>query len=115
MVLVMDSKSPPNATQHSINSKLLLNGFTIPANADGSTTGTQKATTSAAELDAAIDNIFNHPNVPPFICRQLIQRLVGSNPSPGYLYRVSGVFSNDGTGVRGNMKAVIKAILFDYE
>jgi uncharacterized protein (DUF1800 family) len=112
MVLTVNGSG--NASQHSTNSKLLLNGFTIPANADGGSS-TQKVSTANAELDAAIDNIFNHPNVAPFICRQLIQRLVGSNPSPGYLYRVSSVFNNDGTGVRGNMKAVIKAILLDYE
>jgi uncharacterized protein (DUF1800 family) len=67
------------------------------------------------ELDFAIDNIFNHPNVGPFICTRLIQRLVCSNPSPGYVYRVAKVFNNDGTGVRGNMRAVIAAILTDYE
>jgi uncharacterized protein (DUF1800 family) len=71
--------------------------------------------TGTVELNFALDNIFNHPNVGPFICRQLIQRLVGSNPSPAYVYRVAQVFNNDGTGVRGNMQAVIQAILTDYE
>ena len=69
----------------------------------------------AEELDIAHDQLFNHPNVGPFICRQLIQRMVTSNPSRDYLYRVVQKFHNDGTGVRGNMKAVIKAILLDYE
>jgi uncharacterized protein (DUF1800 family) len=77
--------------------------------------GTHTAATSTAELDFALDNIFHHPNVGPYICKQLIQRLVGSNPSPPYVYRVAKVFADDGTGVRGNMKAVIKAILTDYE
>lgn len=69
----------------------------------------------AQELNAAHDQLFNHPNVGPFICRQLIQRLVTSHPSRDYLYRVVQKFNDDGTGVRGNMKAVIKAILLDYE
>src|SRR5204863_845368 len=54
-------------------------------------------------------------NVGPFICRELIQRLVTSHPSRGYLYRVVSVFNDNGRGVRGDMKAVIKAILLDYE
>jgi uncharacterized protein (DUF1800 family) len=81
----------------------------IPANAS------QTATTATNELNFALDDIFYHPNVGPFICRQLIQRLVCSNPSPAYVYRVAQVFNNDGTGVRGNMQAVITAILTDYE
>lgn len=67
------------------------------------------------ELDAAHDQLFNHPNTGPFICRQLIQRLVTSHPSRDYLYRVVGKFNDNGSGVRGDMKSVIKAILLDYE
>jgi hypothetical protein len=67
------------------------------------------------DLEAALDSIFNHQNIGPFICRELIQRLVTSNPSRGYLYRVVQVFNDDGTGVRGNLGAVVKAILLDYE
>lgn len=67
------------------------------------------------DLDAALDVLFNHPNTPPFISRLLIQRLVTSNPSAGYVHRISQKFANDGTGVRGNLRAVIKAILLDYE
>jgi len=67
------------------------------------------------ELDAAMDNIVNNDNVPPYICRQLIQRFVTSNPSPGYLYRVVQKFKNNGSGVRGDMTAVIKQILLDGE
>src|SRR5437016_3265612 len=77
----------------------------------------QTAQTATQELSFALDNIFYHPNVGPFICKQLIMRLVGSNPSPAYVYRVSKVFADDGSPdhVRGNMKAVITAILTDYE
>lgn len=68
-----------------------------------------------ADLDAAHDILFNHPSTAPFISRLLIQRFVTSNPSPGYIYRVAKKFENNGSGVRGDMKAVIKAILLDYE
>ena len=67
------------------------------------------------DLENAIDNIFNHPNVGPFIGKQLIQRLVTSNPSPGYVQRVSAAFANNGSGVRGDMRAVVRAILLDTE
>jgi uncharacterized protein (DUF1800 family) len=67
------------------------------------------------DLDAALDNIFNHPNVGPFIGRALIQKLVTSNPSAEYVKRVSGVFNDDGTGKRGNLGAVVRAILLDEE
>ncbi len=67
------------------------------------------------DLESAMDNIYNNPNVGPFICRQLIQRLVTSNPSRDYLYRVVQKFNDNGSGVRGDMQAVIKAILLDYE
>ncbi|KRB02359.1 DUF1800 domain-containing protein [Lysobacter sp. Root690] len=71
--------------------------------------------TAQSDLGAALDNIFRHPNVGPFIGRQLIQRLVTSNPSPAYVARVSAVFADNGQGVRGDMKAVVKAILLDPE
>ena len=73
--------------------------------------------TPASDLAFALDNIFNHPNVGPFIGKQLIQRLVTSNPSPGYVQRVAHVFNDDGTPahVRGNLKAVVQAILLDRE
>lgn len=69
----------------------------------------------AQENVAVHDMLFNHPNTGPFICRQLIQRMVTSNPSRDYLYRVVQKFNDNGLGVRGDMKAVIKAILLDYE
>lgn len=67
------------------------------------------------ELDAAHDQLFENPNTGPFICRQLIQRMVTSHPSRGYVYRVTSKFNDNGQGVRGDMQAVIKAILLDYE
>jgi uncharacterized protein (DUF1800 family) len=91
-------------THHSTSSKLLLQGVTLPANQ-----------TAAQDLQGALDNIFNHPNVGPFISRQLIQRLVTSNPSQAYIGRVAAVFNNNGSGVRGDLKAVVKAILLDDE
>jgi len=67
------------------------------------------------DLRLALDALFTHQNTPPFISRLLIQRLVSSNPSPGYVYRVAKVFENDGSGTRGNLGAVVRAILTDYE
>jgi uncharacterized protein (DUF1800 family) len=84
--------------------KPLLNGYTVPANQ-----------TPEQDLANALDNIFNHPNVGPFIGKQLIQHLVTSNPSPAYVARVAAVFANDGTGVRGNLAAVVRAIITDAE
>lgn len=66
-------------------------------------------------LEKAIDNIFYHPNVGPFLSRQLIQRLVTSNPSPEYIARVSQKFNDNGQGVRGDMRAILRAILLDQE
>jgi uncharacterized protein (DUF1800 family) len=72
-------------------------------------------TSGEYSLKVALDTLFNHPNVGPFIGRRLIQRLVTSNPSPEYVGRVAAVFANNGQGVRGDMKAVIKAVLLDTE
>lgn len=92
------------ANNHDTSQKKLLDGVVLPANQ-----------TPQKDLDDAINNIFNHPNVGPFIGKQLIQQLVTSNPSAGYVSRVASVFNNNGQGVRGDMKAVIKAILLDDE
>src|SRR6185503_1847385 len=89
---------------HSASAKKLLDGVVLPANG-----------TAEADLAAALDNVFRHPNVGPFVCRHLIQRLVTSNPSPAYVYRCGQVFANDGTGARGNLGAVVRAILLDWE
>jgi uncharacterized protein (DUF1800 family) len=71
--------------------------------------------TAEADLEGALDNIFNHPNLPAFVSTRLIQHLVTSNPSPAYIQRVANVFINNGAGVRGDMTAVITAILMDPE
>jgi uncharacterized protein (DUF1800 family) len=68
-----------------------------------------------AELEIALDNIFRHPNVGPFVARHLIQRLVTSNPTPGYVQRVAAVFANNGENVRGDLRAVTRAVLLDPE
>jgi len=67
------------------------------------------------DLQAAIDILFNHPNIAPFVARRMIQRFVTSNPSSGYIYRVARAFEGAGGGQRGDMKAVVKAVLLDYE
>lgn len=67
------------------------------------------------DLKIALDTLFNHPNLAPFFSRQLIQHLVTSNPSPAYVGRVAAVFADNGSGVRGDMKAVIEAVLLDNE
>jgi uncharacterized protein (DUF1800 family) len=85
-------------------SGVALPNATIPAGQ----TGTQ-------DLKDALDNVFNHPNVGPFISKQLIQKLVTSNPSPAYVQRVAERFNNDGNGRRGNLEAVVRAILLDSE
>jgi uncharacterized protein (DUF1800 family) len=90
---------------HSTSEKAFL-GVVIP---------TQGTPNTQGDLKIALDTLFNNPNVGPFISKQLIQRLVTSNPKPAYVARVARVFNDDGTGVRGNMKAVVKAILTDSE
>jgi len=73
------------------------------------------STNGVDRMRQALDALFNHPNVGPFIARQLIQRFVTSNPSPGYIHRVASVFNDNGSGVRGDLGATIKAVLLDYE
>lgn len=89
---------------HSTSAKTFL-GKTIPAGSND----------AKAELKIALDVIFNHPNVGPFMAHRLIQRFVTSNPSPAYVERVATVFNNNGKGVRGDLGAVIRAILLDPE
>ena len=107
----LQSPMTVNAATHETGATALLNsdttyfpGISIPA---GASTATARATT--------LDGLFNHPTLPPFVCKQLIQALVTSNPSPAYVGRVAAVFVNNGGGVRGDMKAVIRAILTDTE
>jgi uncharacterized protein (DUF1800 family) len=71
--------------------------------------------TARPNLESALDNVHGHPNVGPFIARRLIQRLVSSNPSPAYVGRVAALFDNNGQGVRGDLRAVVRAILMDSE
>ncbi len=81
----------------------------------GVTIAPQTKASPDASLKAALDELYNHPNVGPFIGRQLIQRLVTSNPSPKYVAAVSAAFDDNGAGVRGDMKAVIKEVLMNPE
>ena len=89
---------------HDTTTKTLLNGTVVGAGG-----------TAAGDLKIALDDIFNDANLPPFVCKQLIQHLVTSTPSTAYVRRVSNVFINNGSGVRGDMKAVLTAILTDTE
>ena len=91
------------AAKHESGTKVFL-GTTIPANTDGPTS-----------KKLALDAIFAHANVPPFVSKQLIQHLVTSNPSPAYVGRVAAIFANNGNGVRGDLAAVVRAILTDTE
>jgi len=94
---------------HDGTAKLLLEGKTLAP------TSPVTAATATQDLKDALDNIFNHPNVGPFICRNLIEHLVTSNPSPAYISRVASVFNDNGSGVRGDLQAVVRAILMDAE
>lgn len=107
----VDYKDPMllNQNNHDVAAKTLLSypnavSQTIAANQNGAT-----------ELNQALDNIFYHPNVAPFVSRFLIQQLVTSDPTPAYVGRVAAVFNNNGSNVRGDLKAVVKTILLDPE
>lgn len=114
-----DPMIPRGGTTHDTGAKTLLGGVVVPACVAPNT----NAQCAQSDLTAALDNIFNHPNVGPFVSKQLIQHLVTSNPSPAYVARVASAFNNncDGlypdncTGARGDMKAVVRAILLDPE
>src|SRR5262249_32134811 len=94
----------PVAANHDTGSKQILGGAVLPA-----------GQSAEADLQQALDVLFAHPNVGPFIGKQLIQHLVTANPSPGYVARISAVFADDGHGARGNLGAVVRAILLDPE
>ncbi len=91
-------------SQHEKGSKTIVGDFVIPNGQSG-----------LEDIRMAVDHLFNHPNVAPFVSKQLIQRMVKSNPTPQYVERVAKVFEDNGRGVRGDMKSVIKAILLDQE
>ncbi len=98
-----------NQNNHDVTAKTLLNY-----------TGAQNVNIAAGmngneEIELALNNIFNHPNVAPFVSKLLIQHLVTSDPSSAYVGRVAAKFNNNGSGIRGDMKTVIRAILFDPE
>lgn len=94
----------PRDANHDMGAKTLLGGQVLPA-----------GQTTEQDLEAVIDNVFQHPNVPPFVATRLIRSLVTSNPSPAYIERVANVFIDNGQGVRGDLKAVLTAILTDPE
>jgi uncharacterized protein (DUF1800 family) len=93
----------PVAAYHNKTAKTIL-GQNVPANQS-----------NQQDLDAAIDIIFNHPNVGPFLATRLIRALVTSNPTPAYIARIAAIFNNNGSGGRGDMQAVIRGILLDPE
>ena len=94
----------PVDANHDKGAKTLLNGVTLPA-----------GQSIQADLSDAIHNIFTHPNLGPFIGKQLIQKLVTGDPTPQYVSRIAAVFDNNGQGVRGDLRAVVNAILTDPE
>ncbi|NND09254.1 MAG: DUF1800 domain-containing protein [Saprospiraceae bacterium] len=89
---------------HEAGVKKIIGGYEIAAGQDG-----------IQDIQAAITHVFNHPNVGPFLAKRLIQQLVKSNPTPAYVRRVAEVFADNGNGIRGDMQAIIKAILLDDE
>jgi hypothetical protein len=115
-----------NVNRYDIAQKTLLTDIShaspvvVPAcaNCTGGSGATNLANTQAyaiASLNTAIDNLFNHPNAGPYLCGQLIRQMVTSNPSPPYVGRCAAAFADNGSGVRGDMKAVITEILLDPE
>ena len=116
-----DPMLPRGGQNHDAGAKTLLNGFSIPA--CSSPNGTANIACAQSDMTAVMNHLANHPNVGPFISKQLIQHLVTSNPSPAYVERVAKVFNNDCSGlytqgctnVRGNLKLVVRAILLDPE
>ena len=119
-----DPMSPRGGTTHDRNPKTLFGTSLLGCPGSNNNTNPTNAQCAQTELTAALNVIFNHPNVGPFISKQLIQHLVTSNPSPAYVGRVAAVFNNDCQGlypengcgsVRGNMRAVVKAVLLDPE
>ena len=106
-----DDKRDIAGGAHDSNAKTLL---TYPGSV-GYSQNVPAGQTPMQDVDAVVDNLFNHPNVGPFIGEQLIKRMVTSNPNRSYVARVAGAFNNNGAGVRGDMKAVIRAILLDPE
>ncbi len=101
---LFEGRLVPVPAMHDAGPKTLLGGLRVPGSTD-----------PAVDMAAALDNIFLHPNVGPFIGRRLIQHLTTSNPSPAYLSRVARTFADNGRGVRGDLQAVVRSILLDPE
>jgi len=97
-------KLVPEEWRHDKGAKTIFGTTMLPA-----------GQTTTEDRKQVLDAVFQHPNVPPFVSRRLIQRFVKSQPSPSYIARISAVFKDDGNGVRGNLSAVLKAILLDPE
>jgi uncharacterized protein (DUF1800 family) len=116
-----DPMVPRGGQNHDAGAKTLLNGFTIAA--CSSPTSAANVACAQSDMTAVMTHLANHPNVGPFLSKQLIQHLVTSNPSPAYVERVAKVFNNDCSGLypqgctntRGNLKLVVQAILLDPE
>jgi uncharacterized protein (DUF1800 family) len=104
-----------DTTKHDTTDKVLFQGFLPNLDGVGSPTTIPGDAAGFSELNAAIDALFNHPNLGPYVARELIHNLVTSNPSAAYVERVAWAFNDDGTGVRGSLWAVVKAILLDPE
>lgn len=100
--------SPRIVDGHERGTKTFLSSSVDP-------TASRSAMQGEADIQDALNIIFNHPNVGPFVSRRLIQRLISSNPSPAFIQRIASVFNNNGSGVRGDLKSVIRAILLDPE
>jgi len=99
-----DGPMEERSAYHDYNAKTLLEGAVSPA-----------GVAMSQDLATAIHNVFQHPNVGPFVASQLIQKLVTGDPSPAYVARVAAVFNDNGAGVRGDLKAVVRALLLDAE
>jgi len=117
---IPDYKDPMslNTNNHDLTAKTLLSYPGVTTQNVVACTGctqSQIYTYAYNSVDQTLDNIFNHPNVAPFVSKLLIQHLVMSDPTPAYVGRVAAVFNNNGQGVRGDMKSVIRAILLDPE
>lgn len=102
----LETEAPMRAfpEHHDAGSKTLIGGLVLPA-----------GQTPEQDLRDALDSLFQHPNLPPFLARQLIIKLVTSNPSPAFIERIARVFENNGRGVRGDLGAVVSAIFLDPE
>jgi uncharacterized protein (DUF1800 family) len=100
----LDGRMQAFADHHDVAAKRILNGVILPA-----------GQSPEKDLSDALDNVFTHPNIAPFLSRQLIQHLVTSNATPAYVARIAAVFTNNGQGIRGDLKAVVRAIVLDPE